>query len=132
MFVGRSKSAHGPFLDKYGKDLRSTGGTLVLASHGNVYAPGGQAIFTDSKSGKDIFVYHYIPVNSPVPYSDTYASLGLNAIDWSSVSMHEIRRSRLALLTYTRRCVGLGMAGVDEHLNWPSGTVQRGIVEPVL
>ncbi|EJF59885.1 glycoside hydrolase family 43 protein [Dichomitus squalens LYAD-421 SS1] len=84
VFVGRSSSAHGPFLDASGRDLRNTGGTLVLASHGNVYAPGGQSIFTDSKSGKDIFVYHYIPVNSPVPYSDTYASLGLNAINWSS------------------------------------------------
>lgn len=86
VFVGRSASAHGPFLDKNGRDLRSTGGTLVLASHGNVYAPGGQSVFTDSKSGKDVFVYHYVPVSSPTPYSDAYASLGLNAIDWSSVS----------------------------------------------
>ena len=61
----------------------------MLASHGNVYAPGGQSVFTDSKSGKDIFVYHYVPVNSPTPYSDTYASLGLNAIDWSSVSVFD-------------------------------------------
>ncbi|OJT10232.1 hypothetical protein TRAPUB_13252 [Trametes pubescens] len=86
VFVGRSTSAHGPFLDKAGKDLRQTGGTLVLASHGNVYAPGGQSIFTDSKSGKDVFVYHYVPVNSAQPYSDAFATLGLNAIDWSSVS----------------------------------------------
>ena len=86
VFVGRSTSAHGPFLDKNGRNLLNTGGTLVLASHGNIYAPGGQSIFTDSKSGKDIFVYHYVPVSSPTPYSDVYASLGLNAIDWSSVS----------------------------------------------
>ena len=97
VFVGRSSSAHGPFLDASGRDLRNTGGTLVLASHGNVYAPGGQSIFTDSKSGKDIFVYHYIPVNSPEPYSDTYASLGLNAIDWSSVSAHDVHRRRIPL-----------------------------------
>lgn len=56
-----------------------------MASHDTIYAPGGQSIFTDSASGKDIFVYHYIPTNSADPYSDTYASLGLNAIDWSSV-----------------------------------------------
>ncbi|KAI0769077.1 glycoside hydrolase family 43 protein [Trametes elegans] len=84
VFVGRSSSAHGPFLDKSGRDLRQTGGTLVLASHGNVYAPGGQSIFTDSKSGKDVFVYHYVPVKSAKPYSDEFATLGLNAIDWSS------------------------------------------------
>ena len=86
MFVGRSESAHGPFVDKNGVNLLNTGGTLVLASHGNVYAPGGQSIFTDSSSGKDIFVYHYVPVDSPDPYSDAYATLGVNAIDWSSVS----------------------------------------------
>ncbi len=86
VFVGRSTSAHGPFLDKAGKDLRQTGGTLVLASHGNVYAPGGQSIFTDSKSGKDVFVYHYVPVNSAQPSSDAFATLWLNAIDWSSGS----------------------------------------------
>lgn len=88
VFVGRSTSAHGPFLDANGIDLRSSGGTLVLASHGNIYAPGGQVIFVDHSDGseRDVFVYHYVPVNSPVPYSDTYASLGLNGIDWSSVS----------------------------------------------
>ncbi|KAI0822073.1 glycoside hydrolase family 43 protein [Trametes gibbosa] len=84
VFVGRSSSAHGPFVDKSGRDLRQTGGTLVLASHDNVYAPGGQSIFTDSMSGRDIFVYHYVPVKSAQPYSDAYATLGLNAIDWSS------------------------------------------------
>ncbi|KAJ6616647.1 glycosyl hydrolase, partial [Mycena sp. CBHHK59/15] len=84
VFVGRSKSAHGPFLDKSGVDMRETGGTLVLGSHGNIYAPGGQAVFTDKKTHKDVFVYHYVPVDSPSPYNDSFSSLGLNGIDWSS------------------------------------------------
>ncbi|KAJ7213138.1 glycoside hydrolase family 43 protein [Mycena pura] len=84
VFVGRSKSAHGPFLDKNGRDMRENGGTLVLGSHGNVYAPGGQVIFTDKKTKKDVFVYHYVPVNSPSPFDDSFSSLGLNGIDWSS------------------------------------------------
>ncbi|KAJ7121949.1 glycoside hydrolase family 43 protein [Mycena crocata] len=85
VFVGRSKSAHGPFLDKSGRDMRETGGTLVLASHGNVYAPGGQTIFTDEKTNKDVFVYHYVPaIDSPAPFNDSFSSLGLNGIDWSS------------------------------------------------
>ena len=96
--MGRSSSAHGPFLDSNGRDLRNTGGTLVLASHGNVYAPGGQAVFTDSKTGKDIFVYHYVPVNSPQPYNDAFSALGLNAIDWSSVGPRQLQPSR-SLLT---------------------------------
>ena len=90
VFVGRSASAHGPFLDKNGRDLRSTGGTLVLASHGNVYAPGGQSVFTDRKSGKDVFVYHYIPADGARPFDESLASLGLNAIDWSSVSASDV------------------------------------------
>ncbi|OBZ69045.1 putative arabinan endo-1,5-alpha-L-arabinosidase A [Grifola frondosa] len=84
VFVGHSTSVHGPFLDATGKDLRDSGGTLVLASHGNVYAPGGQGVFTDARSEQDVFVYHYVPVDSPEPYSDTFASLGLNGIDWST------------------------------------------------
>ncbi|KAF7376731.1 Arabinan endo-1,5-alpha-L-arabinosidase [Mycena sanguinolenta] len=84
VFVGRSKSAHGPFLDKNGIDMRETGGTLVLGSHGNIYAPGGQVIFTDKKTNRDVFVYHYVPVDSPSPYNDSFSSLGLNGIDWSS------------------------------------------------
>jgi arabinan endo-1,5-alpha-L-arabinosidase len=86
VFVGRSKSAHGPFLDKNGLDMRETGGTLILDSHGNVYAPGGQVIFTDKKTNKDVFVYHYVPVDSPSPYNNSFSSLGLNGIDWSSAS----------------------------------------------
>ncbi|KAJ7475441.1 glycoside hydrolase family 43 protein [Mycena galericulata] len=85
VFVGRSKSAHGPFLDKNEVDMRNTGGTLVLGSHGNVYAPGGQVIFTDQKTNKDVFVYHYVPaIDSPSPYNDSFSSLGLNGIDWST------------------------------------------------
>ncbi|EMD39838.1 glycoside hydrolase family 43 protein [Gelatoporia subvermispora B] len=86
VFVGRSISAHGPFLDANGIDLRSSGGTLVLASHGNIYAPGGQGIFVDRSTGseREVFVYHYVPVDSPEPYSDTFASLGLNGLDWTS------------------------------------------------
>ncbi|KAJ7837115.1 glycoside hydrolase family 43 protein [Mycena leptocephala] len=74
VFVGRSKSARGPFLDKNGQDMRETGGTLVLGSHGNIYAPGGQVIFTDKKTNKDV----------PSPFNDEFSSLGLNGIDWSS------------------------------------------------
>ena len=46
VLVGRSKSVGGPFLDKEGKDLTvdvtdPPTGTVVLATHDNVYAPGG-------------------------------------------------------------------------------------------
>ncbi|KAH9851722.1 endo-1,5-alpha-L-arabinosidase [Lenzites betulinus] len=84
VFVGRSDSAHGPFVDEAGVDMRDNGGTLVIASHGDVFAPGGEGIFSDSKSGKDIFVYHYLHSQGAIAYIEANASLGLNAIDWSS------------------------------------------------
>ncbi|KAL1950447.1 hypothetical protein VTO73DRAFT_5571 [Trametes versicolor] len=84
VFVGRSASAHGPFVDQAGVDMRNNGGTLVLASHGDVFAPGGEGIFTDSKSGKDIFVYHYLHSQGSIAYVEANSSLGLNAIDWTS------------------------------------------------
>lgn len=90
VFVGRSKSAHGPFVDSKGIDMLNNGGDVVLASHGDYYAPGGQAIFTDynrkTKTSRDVFVYHYVPVVSPDGYNDTYSTLGLNGIDWRTVS----------------------------------------------
>ncbi|KDQ57494.1 glycoside hydrolase family 43 protein [Jaapia argillacea MUCL 33604] len=84
VYVGRSISPAGPFVDAKGTPMTETGGTLVLASHGNVYAPGGQGLYYDTTWERDIFYYHYIPVESPDPYSDTWASLGLNGVDWSS------------------------------------------------
>ncbi|KAI0769076.1 endo-1,5-alpha-L-arabinosidase [Trametes elegans] len=84
VFVGRSDSAHGPFVDEAGVDMRDNGGTLVLASHGDVYAPGGEGIFHDTKSNKDIFVYHYLHSQGDIAYKEVNSSVGLNAIDWSS------------------------------------------------
>ncbi|CCM00535.1 uncharacterized protein FIBRA_02569 [Fibroporia radiculosa] len=90
--VGRSESAHGPFIDQAGVPLLQTGGTTILGSHGRVYAPGGESIFTDtyynsstsSWQERDIFVYHYVPADGPHPYNTSYADLGLNGIDWST------------------------------------------------
>ena len=87
VFVGRSQSAHGPFVDKNGVNMVNNGGTLVIASHGDVFAPGGEGVFTDSKSGKDIFVYHYLHSQGAIAYKEANSSVGLNAIDWSSVSV---------------------------------------------
>lgn len=72
--------------------MRNNGGTLVLASHGDVFAPGGEGIFTDSKSGKDIFVYHYLHSQGSIAYVEANSSLGLNAIDWTSVSAFVVMR----------------------------------------
>ncbi|KAF2024112.1 endo-1,5-alpha-L-arabinosidase [Setomelanomma holmii] len=58
--VCRADSITGPFNDAHGKDcLTENGGTTVLASHGDVYAPGGQGVMVDPKSERSVMYYHY-------------------------------------------------------------------------
>lgn len=68
MLVGRSKNVSGPFLDKNGNNLTKAvdppTSTLVLGSHDNIYAPGGQSVYLDPVSGRDIILDHYVPNNA--------------------------------------------------------------------
>jgi arabinan endo-1,5-alpha-L-arabinosidase len=82
--VGRSKSPSGPFVDDLGntltEDLDPPTGTVILQSHDNVYAPGGQSIFHDPVSDRDLIVYHYVPLDELGGPS----FLGINFLDFSS------------------------------------------------
>lgn len=58
--VCRSTSATGGFVDESGVDcLEENGGTLVLGSHDDVYAPGGQGAMYDPGEGSVIMYSHY-------------------------------------------------------------------------
>ena len=58
--VCRAKDITGPYFDKEGKDcLTQSGGTTVLSSHGDVYAPGGQGVMWDPKTERTVMYYHY-------------------------------------------------------------------------
>lgn len=57
--VCRSTSITGPYVDANGVSCASSGGTIVLASHGHVYGPGGQGIMVDSTEGGAVLYYHY-------------------------------------------------------------------------
>ncbi|TFK50978.1 glycoside hydrolase family 43 protein [Heliocybe sulcata] len=82
VLVGRGASAMGPFYGQLGNQLtQDNTGTLVLGSHDNIYAPGGQSIFRDPVSGRDVIVYHYVR-NSDPNGSPSY--LGINYLDFSS------------------------------------------------
>ncbi|KAL4867086.1 Arabinan endo-1,5-alpha-L-arabinosidase C [Aspergillus spectabilis] len=57
--VCRSREGTGGFVDRNGRScLTENGGTTLLASHGNVYGPGGQGVFEDSVRGWVLY-YHY-------------------------------------------------------------------------
>ncbi|VDC06259.1 unnamed protein product [Peniophora sp. CBMAI 1063] len=85
VLVGRSKNINGPYVDENGdkltKNVKPPTGTVVLATHNNVYAPGGQSIFLDPVSTRDVIVYHYVRKNAPAG-GPSY--LGINYLDFSS------------------------------------------------
>ena len=45
--VGRSRAITGPYVDQSGTPLLDDGGTTILATHGYVIGPGGQAVLRD-------------------------------------------------------------------------------------
>jgi arabinan endo-1,5-alpha-L-arabinosidase len=79
--MGRSKSATGSFVDKNGVSTKSGGGTVLLASHGTTYGPGGQGVFTDSSLGLVLY-YHY--AKTTVGLGDGSYLFGWNKLSWSS------------------------------------------------
>lgn len=57
--VCRADAVVGPFVDREGRSCQTqNGGTVILASHGDVYAPGGQGVMK-LPEGRDIIYYHY-------------------------------------------------------------------------
>jgi arabinan endo-1,5-alpha-L-arabinosidase len=58
--VCRADSITGPYYDRGGKScLTENGGTTILASHGEVYAPGGQGLMTHPENKRTVMYYHY-------------------------------------------------------------------------
>ncbi|KAI0009053.1 glycoside hydrolase family 43 protein [Xylariaceae sp. FL0662B] len=77
--VCRSKDHAGPYVDKDGVSCTKGGGTTLLASHGDVYAPGGQGVFHDDARG-DVLYYHYLNLTEGVKYSQV--KFGWNVLKW--------------------------------------------------
>lgn len=60
VMVCRSSRPTGPFSDRDGKScLTENGGTMILASHDDVYAPGGQGVMYDEVLESVVLYYHY-------------------------------------------------------------------------
>lgn len=102
IMVCRSSSPSGGFVDQAGKDcLTQNGGTLLLGSHGDVYAPGGQGVMYDPGSKRPVIYYHYGEYSrtsqTPLPMAANIATVkpsvgyaanqfffGFNYLDFSS------------------------------------------------
>ena len=59
IMVCRSEKPNEGFVDKDGKKCTESGGTMVLGSSGNMYAPGGQGALFDKDLNSPILYYHY-------------------------------------------------------------------------
>lgn len=55
---GRSQSETGPFFDKDGKSLLEGGGSILIASNGDMIGPGGESVFR-MKDGGPAMAFHY-------------------------------------------------------------------------
>ena len=70
IFMCRSSNPTGPFSDRNGKScLDQNGGTMIMGSHDDVYAPGGQGVTYDEALGEVILYYHYRELSLEKPLS---------------------------------------------------------------
>ena len=75
--VGRSTNITGPYLDRNGTNMVSSGGTLFLETTGKFIAPGQIGILNEN--GNSYFGYHYLDANdNGVPTFD------LEPLSWTS------------------------------------------------
>ena len=87
VFVGRSRSPRGPFVDRRGVSLLAsrTGGSIVITPNGNRWVgPGHNAVVKDP-SGQDWFVYHAIDRNVPYldePFGINRRPMLIDRLDW--------------------------------------------------
>jgi arabinan endo-1,5-alpha-L-arabinosidase len=75
--VGRSSNVTGPFLDRNGVNMLSSGGTLFLETTGKFIAPGQIGILDEN--GNSYFGYHYLDAND-----DGTPTFDLEPLSWTS------------------------------------------------
>ncbi len=92
--VGRSLLPGGPFLDKRGLDLNSSGGTTVLAVSGRYVGPGHTGILEEN--GVSYFSHHYYDA-----YDNGAPKLGIAALSWDAAGWPVISRDWVQSGRYT-------------------------------
>lgn len=84
VYVGRSASLTGPYVDHSGIDLRDGGGLRVLAAGNGWVGPGHNSVTTDD-AGHDWLVYHAIPFNNArLPNGANRRPVLIDRITWEN------------------------------------------------
>ncbi len=87
VYVGRSESPKGPFIDREGQSMTESrvGGSIVVTPNGNKWiGTGHNAVVTDL-SGEDFFVYHAIDRADPYldePFGINERPMLFDRLDW--------------------------------------------------
>ena len=87
VFVGRSRSPLGPFVDKQGIPMTAsrTGGSIVITPNGNRWVGTGHNAVVSDPAGQDWFVYHAIDRNVPYldePFGINRRPMLIDRLDW--------------------------------------------------
>lgn len=87
VYVGRSESPEGPFLDKKGVSMTESrvGGTIVVTPNGNKWVGTGHNSIVTDLSGEDYFAYHAIDRSDPYldePFGINERPMLLDRLDW--------------------------------------------------
>src|ERR671916_1253050 len=87
VYVGRSTSPRGPFLDREGESMTESrvGGTLVVTPNGNKWVGTGHNAVVTDLSGQDYLVYHAIDRGDPYldePFGINERPMLLDRLDW--------------------------------------------------
>ncbi len=84
LYVGRSQSLLGPYVDSRGRDLRYGGGDVVIFRNDAWVGPGHATLISDD-AGTDWLLYHAMPARDPVLPNGTNRRQGLlDAIRWEN------------------------------------------------
>lgn len=92
IMVCRADQPTGPFVDDEGKDcVTENGGTMVLGSHGSVFAPGGQGVMYSDEVNSVVMYYHYSPTNNTSKILSPDLSVGDNGaiFAWNKLQFNE-------------------------------------------
>jgi arabinan endo-1,5-alpha-L-arabinosidase len=87
VYVGRSQSPKGPFLDREGQSMTESrvGGSIVVTPNGNKWIGTGHNAVVRDLSGEDYFVYHAIDRADPYldePYGINERPMLIDRLDW--------------------------------------------------
>lgn len=83
--VARSKSLHGPYLDKNGNDIAHAGnGSLVLQRNSTFAGPGHNSAIITDKDGVDWILYHAMDTKNAMIGTVNQRALMLDKVNWDA------------------------------------------------